>query len=77
MSEFKWSRMVGLLALAVPLAIAQPPAPPQETPTTPAAAAPTPPSPWTRHGVDVYLLGDVYGDLNFNHPASGYNQIYN
>ncbi len=41
------------------------------------AAAPTPPSNWTKNGIDIYLLGDVYGDLNFNHPASGYNQLYN
>ena len=48
--------------------------------TTPAAAAtpaPAAPSPWTRGGVDIYLLGDVFGDVNFNHPKSGVNQLYN
>lgn len=55
----------------------------QSTPTppesgTPAAVAAVPtPSPWTKKGIDLYLLGDVYGDINFNHPASGYNQLYN
>lgn len=78
----------GLWALAVaPAAFAQGAAPQQQdgaqTPpaatsdaTPPAAAAPAP-SPWTRGGVDIYLLADVYGDLNFNHPALGYNQLYN
>ena len=46
--------------------------------SAPAAPAPTPPpSAWTKEGIDFYLLGDVYGDLNFNHPDSGYNQLYN
>lgn len=55
----------------------------QGTPTppdsgAPAAVAATPPrSAWTKKGIDIYLLGDVYGDINFNHPASGYNQLYN
>ncbi len=55
----------------------------QGTPETPppppaaAAAATPPPSAWTQHGVDIYLLGDGYGDLNFNHPSSGYNNLYN
>ncbi|HCC57987.1 MAG TPA: hypothetical protein DEQ47_12165, partial [Solibacterales bacterium] len=41
--------------------------------TADAAPAPTPaPSPWTKHGVDIYVLGDIYGDLNFNHPANGF-----
>ena len=54
---------------------------PTSAPGTATAAAATPapatPSPWTRGGIDIYLLGDVYADLNFNHPASGYNQLYN
>jgi Putative beta-barrel porin-2, OmpL-like. bbp2 len=50
----------------------------QATPAaTPPATPPAPPSPWTRNGIDIYLLGDVYGDLNLNHPASGFNQLYN
>ena len=58
------------------------PAPPaqdaSQTPAPAAAPAPTPaPSPWTKKGIDFYLLGDVYGDLNFNHPAAGQNQLYN
>lgn len=32
---------------------------------------------WTKDGVDFYVMGDVYGTLNLNHPASGYNQLYN
>jgi len=59
-------------------------APPAADPATPAPAtadaapAPTPaPSPWTKHGVDIYVLGDIYGDLNFNHPANGFNNLYN
>ena len=66
--------LIGLFAFA---ACAQDPAPPAQEPAAPAAPAPAAPSPWTRDGVDIYLLGDVYGDLNFNHPASGYNQLYN
>lgn len=53
---------------------------PPQTPapaTSPAPAAAPTPSPWTRGGIDFYVLGDVYGDLNFNHPASGVNQLYN
>ena len=46
-------------------------------PQTPAAPAPAAPSPWTKDGVDLYLYGDVYGDLNFNHPDSGFNNLYN
>jgi hypothetical protein len=56
-----------------------PNSPAQDTSQTPAAApAATPtPSPWTQKGIDFYVLGDVYGDLNFNHPSTGYNQLYN
>ena len=58
-----------------------PPTDPNAPQTAPAAATPapaaTPPSAWTKGGVDMYVLGDVYGTLNFNHPASGYNQLYN
>jgi hypothetical protein len=74
----RYSNIVGLLALAVAsVAFAQPPEP-SPAKDTPTAAAPAPaPSPWTRSGIDIYLLGDVYGDLNFNHPGSGYNQLYN
>ncbi len=46
--------------------------------TTPAAPAPAPPpSAWTKGGIDIYLYGDVYGDLNFNHPDNSINQNYN
>jgi Putative beta-barrel porin-2, OmpL-like. bbp2 len=48
---------------------------------SPAASAvpppPPPPSPWTKNGIDIYLYGDVYGDINFNHPAASVNQLYN
>lgn len=82
---FRSSYVVGLFALALArVAVPQSAAPAaQDNPPPPAAAvapppaAPAAPSPWTRGGVDIYLLGDVYGDLNFNHPASGYNQLYN
>ncbi len=78
---FRCSPLAGLLVLAAArFAAAQtPPAPDQSTPP-PAAAAASPgtaTSPWTRDGIDIYLLGDVFGDLNFNHPADGYNQLYN
>lgn len=73
--------VLGLFALAMAFnALPQDaPAPAQDNAPPPpaAAAAPATPSPWTRKGIDIYLLGDVYGDLNFNHPASGYNQLYN
>ena len=75
--------IVGLLGIAVAHALCGQTAAPasQEPAQTPAAAAapaaPAPPSPWTRNGIDIYLLGDVYGDLNFNHPLSDYNQLYN
>jgi hypothetical protein len=75
--------LLGLFALTVaPVARPQDPAPSApapaaQEPAAPAAPAPAAPSPWTRGGVDIYLFGDVYGDLNFNHPASGYNQLYN
>jgi hypothetical protein len=47
--------------------------------TAPAAAAPAAPapSPWTQKGIDFYLLGDGYYTLNFNHPESGANGLYN
>lgn len=82
------SNFLGLVVLAVaPVAFGQATTaaaqegtqPPATAPTTAAAAAPapTPPSPWTKGGVDIYLLGDVGGDVNFNHPHSGVNQLYN
>lgn len=76
------SHIVGLLALSVaPCAVAQAPATASQDTQPPAPPAlqtpPAPTSPWTRDGIDIYLLGDVYGDLDFNHPASGYNQLYN
>ena len=47
-------------------------------PAAASASAPAPPpSPWTKHGVDFHLLGDVYADLNFNHPDSGVNGLCN
>ncbi len=76
----------GLLAVAsfgqsVPPAEGPPesPAPLREAPAA-SQAAPDPQrksSPWTKAGVDIYLLGDFYADANFNHPASGRNQLYN
>ena len=84
------TNFIGLLAIAVaPAVFGQNPTPasPEGTQTAPTATATAataavpppaaPPSPWTRGGIDIYVLGDVYGDLNFNHPASGYNQLYN
>lgn len=81
---FKKIRRVSVVAAILAAgAFAQdtPPADPNAAAQTPpAAAAPapaTPPSPWTKAGVDMYVLGDVYGTLNFNHPASGFNGLYN
>ncbi len=48
-----------------------------DTPPAPVPAPAPAASPWTRGGVDLYVLGDVYYDVNFNHPSSGYNQLYN
>ena len=45
------------------------PASPDGAQTAAPAAVPAP-SPWTQKGIDLYLLGDVYYDLNFNHPDS-------
>ncbi|HVT93584.1 MAG TPA: porin [Bryobacteraceae bacterium] len=74
--------LLPLYLLVLPAAFGQSAEPAgQDAPQAPvAAAAPAPPaapSPWTRNGIDIYLLGDVYGDLNFNHPDAGYNQLYN
>jgi len=79
--------LVAVLALAVaPCAFAQtsPPAAsdttakPADQAAAPAAPAATPPpSAWTKDGIDIYLYGDVYGDLNFNHPENSINQNYN
>ncbi|MDQ6759199.1 MAG: porin [Acidobacteriota bacterium] len=83
------SNLFGFLAIAITPTLfgqttaaagqegAQASPPTTATASTAAVPAPPTPSPWTRGGVDIYLLGDVYGDLNFNHPASGYNQLYN
>ena len=82
-------RVSGFIAIAafavgsVAYSQTTPPAGDQSTPTAPAAPvaeapAPAPaPSPWTKHGVDIYVLGDIYGDLNFNHPKNGFNNLYN
>jgi hypothetical protein len=61
----------------VPAAFSQ--ATPETLPPPPVAAvaATPPPSAWTKHGIDIYVLGDVYGDINFNHPSNGYNNLYN
>ncbi len=55
-------------AVAAATATADTPAPPPPPP---------PPSAWTKDGIDIYLYGDVYGDLNLNHPADSLNQNYN
>lgn len=50
--------------------------------TSPAATSDTKPaqvknaSPWTRGGIDIYLLGDGFADLNFNHPGDRVNRGY-
>lgn len=74
------SVVLGLLAAAAAGQNTPPPDANGQAPTPAAAPAPAPapaPSAWTKDGVDFYLLGDVYGDINFNHPASGYNGLYN
>jgi hypothetical protein len=78
-------RTIGLFAFTATAVFAQdaPPTPadatkPQDATQTAAAPAAAPASsPWTKDGIDLYVYGDVYGTLNFNHPASGYNQLYN
>lgn len=58
-------------------------APPAQTPDATQTAAPTAapaapaPSPWTKKGVDFYVLGDLYYTNNFNDPSTGYNDLYN
>jgi hypothetical protein len=75
---------VAVLALAIaPCTFAQTapadaPAKPADQAAPAAAPAPTPPpSAWTKGGIDIYLYGDGYGDLNFNHPEDSINQLYN
>ncbi len=52
---------------------------PQDAGQTPApgAAPVATPSPWTKKGIDFYVLGDAYFSKNFNDPSTGYNQLYN
>lgn len=47
-----------------------------ETPPTPAAPAP-PSQSLTFHKIDFSAMLDAYGSWNDNHPASGFNDLYN
>lgn len=73
-------------AAATPAAAAQEPAPatppaqaPAATPPSqaPAAAAEPAPSTWSAGPIDFSGLVDGYYSLNFNHPSSQSNQLYN
>ncbi len=68
--------MCALLTLLLPSGRAQdvePEKPVEAVSTAPAAPAPR----WSWAGVNVSGVLDVYTDLNFNHPASGQNQLRN
>jgi hypothetical protein len=69
------------LLAALMSAEAQTPAPaqeqkPAEAPAATPAATPAPPT-WSVGPIDFSGVVDVYADLNFNHPASGNNQLRN
>jgi hypothetical protein len=70
--------VIATLALlsSAPAVWPQDPVPAADQDATNAPTTPTP-SKWNRGGIDIYLLGDVFGDINFNHPSSGINQLYN
>ncbi|MEO8657692.1 MAG: porin [Bryobacteraceae bacterium] len=72
------------LLAALMSAQAQTPAPAQEqkpadAPAATPAATPAPPAPptWSVGPIDFSGVVDVYADVNFNHPASGNNQLRN
>jgi len=72
------------LLAAMMSAEAQTPAPaqeqkPAEAPAATPATTPAPPAPptWSVGPIDFSGVVDVYADLNFNHPASGNNQLRN
>jgi len=56
---------------------AQNPPADQQTQTPPAAPAPASAPVWSVGGIDFSGLVDGYYSLNFNHPASMNNQLYN
>ena len=62
-------------ALTATSAFGQAPAPAPAP--APAAAPAPPPAPWSVGGIDFSGLVDGYYTLNFNHPASGNNGLYN
>jgi len=74
-----YKRLKCLLALTAALtatsAFGQAPAPAPAP--APAAAPAAPPPPWSVGGIDFSGLVDGYYSLNFNHPASTTNGLYN
>ncbi|HXN24709.1 MAG TPA: porin [Candidatus Dormibacteraeota bacterium] len=54
----------------------EPAAPAAQAPAAPAPAAPAPPT-WSAGPIDFAGFVDGYYSFNFNHPASGNNQLYN
>ena len=65
------TRLLSSCVFAAAVAFAQTPAP------APAATPAPAPSPWSVGGIDFSGLVDGYYSLNFNHPASKTNQLYN
>lgn len=75
----KWTGVVCLFA-AVTAAQPQTAPTPDQKPAegqTPAPAATPAPSVWSAGPIDFSGVIDVYGDVNFNHPESGGNQLRN
>ena len=82
MKRFKYAAGVVCLMAVLTLARAQttPPAQeqkPAEGQTPAPAPAPAAPSVWSVGPIDFSGAVDVYGDINFNHPESGTNQLRN
>ena len=86
MESLKCVFTIALWCLLSSAVLAQTPAPSDQSPApapdaqapAPAAAPAAAPAPKSLLGpIDFSGLLDVYGDLNFNHPASGDNQLQN
>jgi hypothetical protein len=86
MERLKCVSTIALCCLLGSAVLAQTPAPSDQSPApapdaqapAPAAAPAAAPAPKSLLGpIDLSGLLDVYGDLNFNHPASGDNQLQN
>lgn len=82
MTATKLSLPIASCILNLAICVAQtPPAPAAQEPPPvtppPAAQAPAAPSTWSVGPIDFSGLVDGYYGLNFNHPASRMNQLYN